>query len=113
VRAPDLNSLGYALVGGRLVAGNENPTALFMYENADKERLSLQVRRQSPSGRKTPGAGETAFRYAIENGVGVFYWIDDDCGYAISGALDRAQLLTVAQVVFGQLAALEASESKP
>jgi len=113
VRAPDLNGLGYALVGGRLVAGNENPTALFMYENADKERLSLQVRRQSPSGRKTPGAGETAFRYAIENGVGVFYWIDDDCGYAISGALDRAQLLTVAQVVFGQLAALEAAEPKP
>ena len=34
VRAPDLNSLGFALVGGRLVAGNENPTALFVYENA-------------------------------------------------------------------------------
>jgi anti-sigma factor RsiW len=113
VRAPDLNGLGYALVGGRLVAGNENPTALFMYENADKQRLSLQVRRQSPLGRKVPGEGDTAFRYSIENGVGVFYWIDDDCGYAISGALDRAQLLTVAQVVFGQLAALEASEPKP
>ena len=113
VRAPDLNGLGYALVGGRLVAGNENPTALFMYENADKQRLSLQVRRQSPLGRKMAGEGDTAFRYSIENGVGVFYWIDDDCGYAISGTLDRAQLLTVAQVVFGQLAALEASEPKP
>src|SRR5512144_2633640 len=29
VRAPDLNGVGYALVGGRLVAGNEKPTALF------------------------------------------------------------------------------------
>ncbi len=113
VRAPDLNSLGYALVGGRLVAGNENPTALFMYENADKERLSLQVRRQTLASRKSAVGGDTAFRYAVENGVGVFYWIDDDCGYAISGALDRAQLLTVAQVVFGQLAALEAAEPKP
>ncbi len=47
VHAPDLNSVGYALVGGRLVAGNEKPTALFMYENADKQRLSLQVRKQS------------------------------------------------------------------
>ncbi len=47
VYAPDLNGFGYALVGGRLVAGNEFPTALFMYENADKERLSLQVRKQS------------------------------------------------------------------
>ncbi|HYQ98846.1 MAG TPA: anti-sigma factor [Casimicrobiaceae bacterium] len=112
VHAPDLNGLGYALVGGRLVAGNENPTALFMYENADKQRLSLQVRRQSVGGRKTADSGETAFRYAVENGVGVFYWVDDDCGYAISGGLDRAQLLTVAQVVYGQLAALEAVDPK-
>jgi anti-sigma factor RsiW len=113
VHAPDLNGLGYALVGGRLVAGNEMPTALFMYENADKERLSLQVRRnaaQSVLGGKGD-QGDTAFRYAIENGVGVFYWIDDECGYALSGKLDRAQLLRIAQVVYGQLAAAEATDA--
>jgi anti-sigma factor RsiW len=104
VHAPDLNGVGYALVGGRLVAGSEYPTALFMYENADKQRLSLQYRKQAP------GTGETAFRYAVENGVGVFYWIDDNCGYAISGNVDRAQLLKIAQVVFGQLAAAEAQK---
>ena len=49
VHAPDLNGVGYALVGGRLVAGNAKPTALFMYENADKQRLSLQVRKQAAS----------------------------------------------------------------
>jgi anti-sigma factor RsiW len=49
----------------------------------------------------------------IENGVGVFYWMDDEnCGYAISGRVDRVQLLTIAQVVYGQLAALEAADSK-
>jgi anti-sigma factor RsiW len=104
VHAPDLNSVGYALVGGRLVAGNEQPTGLFMYENADKVRLTLQVRRQA---RGTP---ETAFRYSVENGVGVFYWIDETCGYALSGSVDRAQLLSVARVVYGQLAALEAAK---
>ena len=52
VHAPDLNGVGYALVGGRLVAGNEKPTALFMYENADKERLSLQVRKQARGHRR-------------------------------------------------------------
>jgi len=98
VTAPDLNGVGYSLVGGRLVAGNEKPTALLMYENADKERLTLQVRKQAPD------AGETAFRYAVENGVGVFYWIDDSCGYALSGKIERAQLLAVARVVYGQLA---------
>ncbi len=106
VHAPDLNGIGYALVGGRLVAGNERPTALFMYENADMNRLSLQVRKQAP------GTGEVGFRYAVENGVGVFYWIDDACGYAISGQLDRAQLLKVAHVVHGQLAAAEAAAPK-
>ena len=106
VHAPDLNAIGYALVGGRLVAGNENPTALFMYENADKNRLSLQVRRRAA------GTGEVGFRYAVENGVGVFYWIDDTCGYAISGKLDRAQLLRIAQVVNAQLVAFEAATPK-
>ena len=106
VHAPDLNGIGYALVGGRLVAGNENPTALLMYENADRNRLSLQVRKRAA------GTGEVGFRYAVENGVGVFYWIDDACGYAISGKLDRAQLLKVAQVVNAQLAAFEAATPK-
>ena len=106
VHAPDLNGVGYVLVGGRLVAGNENPTAFFMYENAEKDRLSLQVRKRAA------GTGEVGFRYAVENGVGVFYWIDDACGYAISGKLDRAQLLKVAQIVNGQLAAFEAAAPK-
>jgi anti-sigma factor RsiW len=98
LHAPDLNSVGFALVGGRLVAGNENPGALFMYENAAKQRISLLVRKDGEPSR------ETAFRYAVEDGVGVFYWIDDNCGYALSGRLDRAQLLVLARVVYGQLA---------
>ncbi|HVO88441.1 MAG TPA: anti-sigma factor [Casimicrobiaceae bacterium] len=101
VHAPDLNSAGFALVGGRLVAGNEKPTALFMYEDGAKHRLTLQVRKQAE------GTRETAFRYAVEDGVGVFYWIDDACGYALSGNFDRAQLLSIARLVYGQLAAAE------
>lgn len=106
VHAPDLNGVGFALVGGRLVAGNEMPTALFVYENADKQRLTLQVRKPP-----TP-VEETAFRYALENGVGVYYWIEEDCTYALSGNLDRAQLLSIGRVVYGQLAAFEAAHPK-
>ncbi len=103
---PDLNPLGFALVGGRLVAGNEKPTALVMYENAEKQRLTLQWR---VTNEKAGEPGETSFRYSLENGVGVFYWIEDECAYALSGPLDRAQLLAVARVVYGQLA----TPSKP
>jgi anti-sigma factor RsiW len=101
VAAPDLNPVGFALVGGRLVAGNERPTGLFMYENAEKQRLTLQWRRNDR------GTNEAAFRYAVENGVGIFYWVDEHCAYALSGNLDRAQLLSVARVVYGQLAAAD------
>jgi anti-sigma factor RsiW len=104
LHAPDLNGVGFALVGGRLVAGNEKPGALFMYENADHQRISLLVRKDSSA------SGETAFRYASEDGVGVFYWIDDACGYAISGRIDKGQLLAISRVVYGQLAALEAAK---
>lgn len=97
LHAPDLNSAGYALIGGRLVAGNEKPTALFMYENAAKQRLTLQARKQPP------GTEEAAFRYAAADGVGVYYWIDDRCAYALSGNLDRAQLLQIGRLVYAQL----------
>jgi anti-sigma factor RsiW len=106
VHAPDLNSAGFALVGGRLVAGNERPTALFMYENADKQRLSLQVRKQPP------GTSDVAFRYATEDGVGVYYWIDEVCAYALSGQLDRTQMLSIGRLVYAQLSAAESATSK-
>src|SRR5438105_1429052 len=106
LRAPNLNDVGFALVGGRLVAGNEKPGALFMYENADKQRISLLVRKDDERTR------ETAFRYAYEDGVGVFYWIDDACGYALSGKLERAQLLSVARLVYGQLAPSDVAAPK-
>jgi anti-sigma factor RsiW len=97
LHVPDLNSAGYALVGGRLVAGNERPTALFMYENPAKQRLTLQARKQPP------GTDETAFRYAVEDGIGVYYWVDDQCAYALSGKLDRDALLSIGRLVYAQL----------
>jgi anti-sigma factor RsiW len=105
LQAPDLNSAGYALVGGRLVAGNERPTALFMYENAAKQRLTLQARKEPP------GVDESAFRYAVEDGVGVYYWIDHQCAYALSGNLGRAELLQIGRLVYSQLTASEAPAS--
>jgi anti-sigma factor RsiW len=107
LHAPNLSDAGFALIGGRLVAGNEKPGALFMYENADKQRISLFVRKDGEHSR------ETGFRYAQEDGVGVFYWIDDNCGYALSGNVDRSQLLSIAHLVYGRLASLESAPSKP
>jgi anti-sigma factor RsiW len=98
VRAPKLDDAGMSLVGGRLLPGESGPVAQFMYQSSNGRRLTLYVRQERS--RNT----ETAFRYARENNVGVFYWIDRECGYAIASAdLNRDELLKVADLVYKQL----------
>ena len=97
VKAPNLNELGYGLVGGRLLPAAEGPAAQFMYQNAKGGRLTLYVRTAVEQSR------ETAFSYAREAGVSVFYWVDGPLGYALSGDLDREHLLQVAHAVYRQL----------
>lgn len=98
VRPPDLNAVGFQLVGGRLLPGTTGPAAQFMYQDAKGQRLTLYVRAHAPD------AHETAFRYEKSDGVGVFYWVDGPLGYALSGDLERARLLEVAKLVYHQLA---------
>lgn len=94
VRAPQLNALGFQLVGGRLLPGETGPAAQFMYQNSQGQRLTLYVRSANGNNR------ETAFRFAQEGRVGVFYWVDGALGYALSGEAERAQLLEAATLVY-------------
>jgi anti-sigma factor RsiW len=96
VRAPQLAAAGFELVGGRLLPGEAGPAAQFMYQDARGARLTLYVRTAEDN-------RETAFRYAQEGKVGVFYWVDGPFGYALSGELERAQLLAVAESVYRAL----------
>lgn len=102
VRAPKLDASGFNLVGGRLLpgdpkpAGGPSPVAQFMYQTQGGRRLTLYVRTESAN-------NQTAFRYAIEGNVGVFYWIDRNVGYALSSAdLNREELLAIANTVYKQ-----------
>lgn len=98
VRAPKLDGEGMALVGGRLLPRDPGPVAQFMYQCARGRRVTLYVRTEGPDHR------ETAFRYAREGNVRVFYWIDRKFGYALSSAdIDREELLKLANVVYRQL----------
>ena len=47
--------------------------------------------------------GETAFRYSHDDGIGVFYWIDGDVGYALAGRMEKDELLDVANLIYRQL----------
>lgn len=98
VRAPKLEELGYGLVGGRLLPGDSGPVAHFMYETARGARLTLYVRTETGAPR------ETAFRYAQEGNVGVFYWVDGRMAYALSSAdIGKDELLKVANAAYQQL----------
>ena len=98
VYAPKLEEAGMALVGGRLLPGESGPVAQFMYQSQNGRRLTLYVRAETKQQR------ETAFRYARDNSVGVFYWIDRDCSYALASAdLGKDEMLRIANLVYKQL----------
>lgn len=97
LRAPRLVDLGYSLVGGRLLSAPNGPAAQFMYENADKRRLTLYVV-HDPNWK-----GNTEFRFAEQRGISVFYWIDGSLGYALTAELPRPKLLAIATAVYKQL----------
>ncbi len=104
LRAPKLDSAGLTLVGGRLLPGDPvasgvpAPTAQFMYQSQQGRRVTLYVRHEAID------HAETAFRYAREDGVGVFYWIDHRFGYALSSSdMDRDELLKIANIAYRQL----------
>lgn len=98
LKVPVLAEEGYELLGGRLLPGGDGgAVALFMYQDASGKRLTLQVTR------RTKAEQLTAFRFAKDGNVSMFYWIDRECGYALSGDLDRTALTRIATAVYKQL----------
>ena len=97
VRPPKLGTLGYELIGGRLLPGNSGPVAQFMYHDASGQRLTLYVTTENTANQ------DTGFRFAQEGPVNVFYWIDGKFGYALSAGIDKGELSRVATAVYDQL----------
>ena len=97
LKVPLLQALGYELLGGRLLPGEQGSVAHFMYQDSRGQRLTLYVSSRKGDPR------DTAFRFSQEGRVAVFYWIDGNLGYALSSELDKATLLKVATSVYQQL----------
>ncbi|CAG9204167.1 Anti-sigma factor RsiW [Paraburkholderia tropica] len=97
VHPPMLSRSGFELAGGRLLPGPDGEVAQFMYHNAQGERVTLCI-----SHRKT-SSNTTAFKLYEDGPVSVFYWIDGDFGYALSGGIDHKVMLQLAHDVYSQL----------
>lgn len=97
VRPPSLANSGFQLIGGRLLPGSDGPIAQFMYNDVHGERVTLCISRRNAQTKTT------AFRLYQDGPVNVFYWVDGDVGYAVSGGIDRQVLLGLAHDVYAQL----------
>lgn len=96
LKAPDLQGLGFRLMGGRLLPAADGAAAQFMYEDAAGRRVTCYIR--------TDRDGvETAFRFAETDGLAAFYWLDGSLGYALVGPLPRTELLNLARAVYRQI----------
>ena len=114
--APHLQALGYSLEGGRLLPGERGPVAQFMYRDEAGHRLTLYVSNEKTSGSSAAAANadlrlgdaarvDTAFRFASEGAVNVFWWVEGPFRYAITAAADKSTLTQVSAEVYRQLAA--------
>ena len=97
LKAPDLSSAGFSLMGGRLLADGPMPAAQFMYENAAKTRVTVYVRAAGD------GSNNTEFRFEDDNGTSAFYWIDAKYAYALVAPMQRAPLLDIANRLYREL----------
>jgi anti-sigma factor RsiW len=98
VAPPDLSTLGYELLGGRLVASPHGAAALFVYENAQHKRLIIYVRPM------VENAETTAIKAVDVNELDGCAWIDQGIGYSLIADESYARLLELSQHVKLELA---------
>lgn len=99
VHPPMLDKSGFVLSGGRILPGANGPVAQFMYSGPSGERVTLCISHRKEN------SNTTAFKLYQDGPVNVFYWVDGDFGYAVSGGIDRKVLLQLSHDVYAQLTA--------
>ena len=95
VKLFDLHPLGFDVVGGRLLPDAGGKSAQLMYQDAQGLRVTVYLR-------KPEKGADAAFRYERQGELGLFYWVEEGCGYALVGALPRETLLALAQAIYQQ-----------
>ena len=89
-KIPDLNAKGYSLVGGRLLAEGDKPAGLLMYEDANKERLTIYV---AANEAKDVSAMHIQYRGKLMS----CYWVEADLVYALVGEQPKDEMIALTQ----------------
>jgi anti-sigma factor RsiW len=97
VAPPDLSASGYRLLGGRLLATEHGgAAALFVYDDAQGNRLSVVMRPMAPEMR----APHADIAQGAVNGCS---WIDKGMGYAVVAATSDEALDRIAEQISRQV----------
>lgn len=97
IKAPDLSKNNYQLIGGRLLPSTNRMAAQFMYQNSNGIRITLYIRRGAWSNNKT------IFHFSNRQDTSVLYWINGEMGYALTGRLNKVELLKLSEQVYQQI----------
>jgi anti-sigma factor RsiW len=100
VKVPDLAGSGYRLMGGRLVATQHGPAAMFMYDDDRGSRVVVLTRPMSSADQNAPMTAQSN-----AGGTG-FAWADDGIGYSLVGPAAANSLKAIANEVRRQARAI-------
>jgi anti-sigma factor RsiW len=106
VKLFDLHTQGFDLVGGRLLPDGPGKSAQLMYQDAQGRRVTVYLR-------KPENGAEVDFRYERQGELGLFYWVEEGCGYALVGNLPRESLLALAEAIYKQHPEVPAAPAAP
>lgn len=96
IKLPDLRVARLELIGGRLLPSAESPAAQLMYQTPEGTRITVYLRSSEDE--------IVSFRFASQEGSNAFFWSDAGFAYALTGDVERAQLLEIAHLLQSQLA---------
>ncbi len=75
---PDLSGKGFSFVGGRMLAEQDRPAGLLIYEDANKARLVMYVA-------ANPAKNELPMTVTSRGKLVTCYWVESDLVYALAG----------------------------
>ncbi len=102
LKVPQLEAQGFELVGGRLLPSELGARAQFMFQDKQGQRVTLYLGSIKQTGQSID-TQTTQFRFEPSAPVPSFYWTDQGFGYALSGQVDKATLMALANTVYSQI----------
>ena len=106
---PNLDAEGFSLVGGRLLPGTPDVggrAAQLMYENPDKQRVTIYVTAALPD-------GQPAYQFTSYAGAEAFYWANARITCTVVGTLPEDQMKALAGAVYSQLTEGDIGTGRP